>query len=609
MLLSQLGVIIASIAAIIVCIFLVSKFQNWFTKNRLILLFILLAFGMILYGYGYLIKYPESKISAVLMAVFSTGRMLVLENDYESISAGVEHLPIYNLFFSMSMTLTMLTLGMVALSYSGYRVMCKIQVRFLRIFTLRKKVFLFSLINERAMILAKDIKKSHKRAIIIFCVPVVEEEEDKLLLEREASQQGFFVIPTGEDIGSGLFKLLSSFASKKLYLFLMGNEMDNLSLCSELEKVIHKSRRTFKELNSYVWIQNGDFASVLDQEKYAFMDIHCIDEAELCSRKLFDDLTLRSYKKDQNLKIGLIGWTFLSEEILNYAIMLGQFQDSKIEITLMDHDIKNKSAMYFVSNPEIWKVADFRFIDTRESTRDFFQTVESLLGQLDIMFYLNENLEIAAALSRLRIHLESSCRIACYFGDKPEYQEVLSTKLFSDIHIFGNWQELYTDDLIIDEKLDFLAKSFHQFYATLYQDTRSWDDIPLFEKQSNRALALSIQSKLHDLGLFYGAGDDVSLFEDKIKEEACIRTLTLEEHLRWNAFYFVNGYCTLNMDNPDKKTKDTFAKKHVCLVSFEDLLTVGAYFEKDYQSMDRYLVSQIGTVLKKAGFGIYPLPE
>ena len=49
---------------------------------------------MILYGYGYLIKYPESKISAVLMAVFSTGRMLVLENDYESISAGVEHLPI-----------------------------------------------------------------------------------------------------------------------------------------------------------------------------------------------------------------------------------------------------------------------------------------------------------------------------------------------------------------------------------------------------------------------------------------------------------------------------------------------------------------------------------
>lgn len=94
MLLSQLGIIIASIAAIIVCIFLVSKFQNWFTKNRLILLFILLAFGMILYGYGYLIKYPESRISAVLMAVFSTGRMLVLENDYESISAGVEHLPI-----------------------------------------------------------------------------------------------------------------------------------------------------------------------------------------------------------------------------------------------------------------------------------------------------------------------------------------------------------------------------------------------------------------------------------------------------------------------------------------------------------------------------------
>ena len=43
--------------------------------------------------------------------------------------------------------------------------------------------------------------------------------------------------------------------------------------------------------------------------------------------------------------------------------------------------------------------------------------------------------------------------------------------------------------------------------------------------------------------------------------------------------------------------------------SFEDLLTVGAYFEKDYQSMDRYLVSQIGTVLKRAGFGIYPLPE
>lgn len=605
MILTQIGIIVISIAVLIACIFLVSKFQNWFAKNRLILLFILLVLGMALYGFGYLIKYPDAKVSAVLMAIISTGRMLIFENDFEAISEQVAGIPYFNLLFSLCMSLTMLTVGMVALSYTGYRALCKIQLGFLRIFTFHKKIYVFSQMNERAMLLAKDIKKSQSPGIVLFLVPVVEEEEEKLLLEKEASAQGFLVIPSRKEVGIEIQLLFKGFESKQFYLFLIGEEMDNFSICGELEREHQKNGLSVKDLNSYVWIQNSEFATVLDQNKFSFMDIHCIHEEELCVRKYFSETTIREFRSGSNLRIGLIGWNDLAKQLLNYAIMLGQFQEGIIEITLVDQEIEDKSAMYFVQNPEIGKVASFRLVDSKESSKDFYQTTDILSSELDLVFYLNENIEVAATLSRRFAGNDSQCKFACYFGDKPQYQEVLRGDIFQSVQVFGDWQKLYTKDLIVAETLDCLAKSFHQFYASLYNDSRKWDTISLFEKQSNRALALSIQSKLYDLGLQYAKGDDITLFEEQVNRKEILEKLTLEEHLRWNAFYFVNGYATLDMNNSERKAKDTFAKKHVCLVSFEELLKVEAIFEKDYQGMDQYLVLQIGNVLKQAGFGIY----
>ena len=52
---------------------------------------------------------------SIILVVFSTGRMLVLENDFESIAVGVESMPKFSFLFALVMTLSMLTVGMVFL--------------------------------------------------------------------------------------------------------------------------------------------------------------------------------------------------------------------------------------------------------------------------------------------------------------------------------------------------------------------------------------------------------------------------------------------------------------------------------------------------------------
>ena len=249
---TQIGIISISIILVVFSIFLVSKFQTWFMKNRLLLLALFLFLGLILYAVGYMAKYPHSQIAAILMAVFSTGRMLVLENDFESIAVGVESMPKFSFLFALVMTLSMLTVGMVALSYTGYRALCKIQLGFLKKFTWKKKVFIFSELNESALLLGTDIKLQHKDGIVIYCVPGIEEEEEQLELEKEAAQKGFFVIPMQNELHRELFSLCKHFSKKKLYLFFISkDEIDNISACSDFSEFCKTKKNHLPRINTY----------------------------------------------------------------------------------------------------------------------------------------------------------------------------------------------------------------------------------------------------------------------------------------------------------------------------------------------------------------------
>lgn len=125
-----------------------------------------------------------------------------------------------------------------------------------------------------------------------------------------------------------------------------------------------------------------------------------------------------------------------------------------------------------------------------------------------------------------------------------------------------------------------------------------------FEKQSNRALALHIQTKLYSIGLQLVEGGRVTLYEERIRDQEVLEYLAKGEHLRWNAFSFVNGWRTMtDIENHDRN-KDAIAKTHSCPVDWDELDKVRARFGRDYKEMDRHLIRNIGNVLKAAGYGV-----
>jgi nitroreductase len=181
--------IISSILIVIFGVFMVSKYQLWFTRHRLKFISVFMVLGIIIYTIGYLSKKPVSYFSSALMAIFSTGRMFVFENDISSFENEVARIPYYNIIFGLIMTFSMLTTGMIVLSFFGYRVLCKIQLEFIRFFAKKKPVYIFTKLNKKVLLLADDIKKHNKKSIIIFLVDDVDATDEDKKIENEIIQK------------------------------------------------------------------------------------------------------------------------------------------------------------------------------------------------------------------------------------------------------------------------------------------------------------------------------------------------------------------------------------------------------------------------------------
>jgi len=243
---------------------------------------------------------------------------------------------------------------------------------------------------------------------------------------------------------------------------------------------------------------------------------------------------------------------------------------------------------------------------------------------LDIAINLQDTTFVQACATK---SLRSKIFIAIYNDLGLSRKITRNNELFKNFYTFANFQEAITWENIIDERLDLVAKLINNAYSgtkAINKDEleQKWLKLDIFKRESNRAQAMHIDTKLLALGLqkvtsprgleerlaintiaFKKAlakalGEEVDIdnpnwYKFPKRFDTIISQLARAEHNRWNAFHYLHGWSY-------SPTRDDKAKKHNCLLPLEKF---GPKEQATYQ-YDVQSVLNIPVYLAHAGYEI-----
>lgn len=150
-------------------------------------------------------------------------------------------------------------------------------------------------------------------------------------------------------------------------------------------------------------------------------------------------------------------------------------------------------------------------------------------------------------------------RIYTRFTRGPQPDPVSNIMLpVSNITLFGDLKDIYAFERINVETVDTMAKVLNSRYgdcgrklADVAKREAKWCEASFFDQLSSRAAAEGQRNILLLFGLVYcraGKSDGSAKLPDEIKavlndeNSPVLRTLAINEHLRWNAFHIMMGY-------------------------------------------------------------------
>ncbi len=385
-------------------------------------------------------------------------------------------------------------------------------------------------------------------------------------------------------------------------------------------------------------------------------------------------------RPEVNIHYCFLGFTPLSKEIYRQSVLNNQlvcFKDGTYELKPIEYTVFDRDA-----DGAQWNISGLdRALSQMEANADaWFPLPERpYLTQVHpVQPQLHEMLEQAAALAAEK---DSYCYYLIDTGDGYRNMD-LSAKLQSlladceNYHIFacsqadfvhdsekltyyGDPNQVFTREIIVDDGLSVMAKALNRVYTQqqmLDQKNRpdfaalveqmaweSWNGLNYFSIYSNVYAAMNLRLKLNLLGLDYvadGKGENLQLIGEKYPRAESYtyadyqgrskrNALLAQEHARWNAYHLLAEYLPMQKANISVKsndgsavkfnTKNTAAKRHACLTTFQGLDVLSAELAKkasaltgkphtaadyDFYVYDEMLLCSAAELLGQLGYSV-----
>ena len=335
----------------------------------------------------------------------------------------------------------------------------------------------------------------------------------------------------------------------KSHVLMFENDIDNLTFFERMEKNIKE--------DSKVYIKLEDVESkLLKKSRTYYFNIN-----EMIARMYWNDRNLEPYLKDGslNLKIAIIGFDSLGQNLLDYGLMNNVYSlDQHINYHVWGDSIlyRNVLGQFDMMNGDTITYHD----------NDWKEDFEELKAFDRIIVEQEYDVEILQAL----LYLNNRTEIDYYNPNGTQLAAVLEGNRITS---FGVMEEVLTEENIKTDKLYRMAKMINYSYLVKTDGTgtytwnradveevmeEKWRELSGFHKGSNVACA-----DYHKIRLLLlnndGAGTDFSCLQAQ-QEEA----LAQMEHTRWCRYHFVNHW------HYDKVRNNEY-RKHNLLVPYSEL--------------------------------------
>lgn len=631
---SVVATVVFCLLIILIGCYVATRRLSWLIKNRGLLLGVIAVLGIIVYSIGYLASKECGKsigdcITAGLMAIFSTGRMFVLENDIgELYQDGLT--PEFRIAFGFVMTLAMLIIIMVALSVFGFGFISSLRIRLLRVFGTRRTVYIFSCLSKQALALERDIKKADTRALVLFLVPPQREDRDtdeKQLL-RAAAENNTFIFVSEQNDEMGYKKPMSEAKQNKLTLKQIKKSLREWGLFRSLTKTsvhflaFHNdpaiNAQTFLKITKHLSLsemKESVTLHVLTDEtlyEHIFRDLSgvhfvVLDINALASHDLMSRIPVISYSKaafcdgraDGKLTVMLIGDSPMVPFLMKDIITQGQCFGLQLNLIVAAENASDMITYFLADNPHATHYVYLEKVDIKPESAAFFAYYESRRKDIDLTICgSNDESNIRLVKTFANQAKTASSRTGfCALIRSNDTNNIF--KQSQDIVAFGDEAIVERASVVINEQLDHMAKAVHQYYCDLYKDDKPWRRLSNYERESSRALALHIHSKLHVLNMETvvdnGSCNSDGIFEALLSSNPqVLENLAKGEHMRWCAHLATHGWTPPPKENEFKR--DDGLKQHPCLVDWDDLDRVSRALNKDYKEIDRQLVLSLAEI-------------
>ncbi|MBM7095300.1 NAD-binding protein [Bacillus sp. H-16] len=473
-------------------------------------------------------------------------------------------------------------------------------------------------LNEAAKELALDLRKDHKKVIVI--------EKDHQNEFIGVLRRNGAVVIEGDFLDYRTLEKANVINCRHL---LMMTKNDTLNIEALIKTTsIFKQRKTFttRKTRCCIHIVDPKFHKVIEEFEKEInnhsktknsLDLEIFNLYETTAKVLFRHHPLYKHKaKGEAVHLLIVGFGKTGQHILLQAARLSHFMDGKkLHVTIIDKEadykIKSFRKRYkFIDRVCTMKVitkdvetitdlTELRLEETKPITYIAVSLSSDHIDFINGLFFWEQYHTIPVA-----IHMERDVNIAEWVDQ--------NVKQFKTMYRFGDLQNIASEDVIINHRLDELAEEIHDYYCDTNEGGGpSWEELSLFHKNSNRAQADHIETKLNELNFHKKRRDKIDPQKDEIVDEkeyhealeGVMEQLAKSEHARWCAFHFTNNWDTKQTIENKNDAKDNGRKLHSALVQWEELAAVEDLLENtNYRDGNRKTVKNLYSLLKAKGY-------
>ena len=548
--------------------------------------------GLLVYGYAYS-KSPDMGAVEVLRTVIDTGRMFAGMNNVAVFTEAVGEGSPWHIMFWGAHFLAYYSMASVFILVLGKSAIKKFRTWLLRI----NDVELIYGINESSLEYGRTVSEG-KRVSVVFV------DTDAMKWEADVRQIGglIYTDPSALNPDIHLIKRLGIKKGKsKLHLTALSDNADqNFDYAKKLLRSLEKSKIN-PEQTGITIIGREELEGMrllAGPGKYGYGQVKVFDKTELIARLLMQKFPLCDvveFDEQGNARNGveilLVGFGRLGQEVLKKLVANGQFEGSSFKVRVYDPKFEKIDGYFRYRYNAMLENYDIKFFAEDGRSRHLTNYV------LDNAKTINY---VITAVGDDELGREIATDILDLFHEKkrvvPVYQ-CTSDSVWQ--YRYGEERKIWSlndANILYGGKMDDRAKEINHFYHGEEGDLeRQWAECDYFSRMSCRASADFLTALFKRLRI---TGDD------KISEEF-LENLARTEHHRWNAFHFSMGFATMDEETLKKRaelfktdtslriSKDLSARRHACLIPWDDLDALSEYENKvtgkniDYKQMDR----------------------